>query len=112
MDDHRFDALAKRLGTGNRRGFLKGLIGLGGVALGGIVLVDDAEAARRGYAGPGIGGPQPNYALNYKDCKILCGGGDPDRTLNRLQVCIDGGDPRGCGYCAGWAESRCWCPSC
>jgi hypothetical protein len=29
MDDQRFDAIAKLMGTGSRRGFLKGMLGLG-----------------------------------------------------------------------------------
>ena len=35
MDDHAFDAVAKRIGAGNRRRFLRGLVGLGGLALAG-----------------------------------------------------------------------------
>jgi hypothetical protein len=49
MDDRSFDAFVKALAAGrNRRALLKGLLGLGGAALtAGVVLDDDADAARR-----------------------------------------------------------------
>lgn len=49
MDDRRFDSLTKSLARGaSRREVLKGLLGLGGVAVvGGTVLEGDADAARR-----------------------------------------------------------------
>ncbi len=49
MDDRRFDALVKSVAAGgSRRAVLKGLLGLGGVALAGGALLDrDTEAARR-----------------------------------------------------------------
>ena len=49
MDDRRFDALVKSVAAGtSRRAVLKGLLGLGGVAVaGGALLDDDAQAARR-----------------------------------------------------------------
>jgi hypothetical protein len=59
MDDQRFDAIAKLMGTGSRRGFLKGMLGLGAVAFGSAVRIDDAEAARRGYSGPPISQTPP-----------------------------------------------------
>jgi hypothetical protein len=69
MDDQRFVALTKRIGSGNRRGFLKGLLGLGGVALGGSLLIDEADAARRGYAGPKRPGGDENTS-----CPDRCDG--------------------------------------
>ncbi|HET9660938.1 MAG TPA: hypothetical protein VFP05_11455 [Thermomicrobiales bacterium] len=51
MDGQRFDAMTRALATSaNRRRLLKGMFGLGSVALAGSRL--DAEAARRGFAGP------------------------------------------------------------
>lgn len=47
MDDRRFDSLVRSLASGaNRRQVLKGLLGIGGVAVAGA-RVSDAEAARR-----------------------------------------------------------------
>jgi hypothetical protein len=64
MDDRAFDAAAKRIGAGNRRGFLKGLIGFGGLALAGGAIRGEADAARRGYAGPGV--------TKGNDCPAYC----------------------------------------
>ena len=49
MDDRRFDSLAKAVASGaSRRSVLKGILGLGGAALAGGVLLDgDTDAARR-----------------------------------------------------------------
>jgi hypothetical protein len=52
MDDLRFDTFVKRLGTGNRRGFLRYLLGIGASAAVGLLLDNDAQAARRGFPGP------------------------------------------------------------
>ena len=63
MEDLRFDALTRALATGrSRRQVLRALIGVGAFASGGA-LTHDADAARRGYSGPGkppvIGPCQP-----------------------------------------------------
>lgn len=50
MDDKRFDALAKRVGT-SRRSVLKKMVGLGGAAAVASLGVHETEAARRGYSG-------------------------------------------------------------
>ncbi len=49
MDDRRFDSLAKAVASGaSRRSVIKGILGLGGTAIAGSVLLGgDAEAARR-----------------------------------------------------------------
>src|SRR5690349_19357999 len=49
MDDRRFDSLVKSLARGgSRRSVLKGMLGLGSAAVaGGMLLEDDASAARR-----------------------------------------------------------------
>jgi hypothetical protein len=54
MDDRRFDALVKSLASGtNRRTLLKGILGLGGAAIvGGVLLDGNSEAARRGTPSP------------------------------------------------------------
>jgi hypothetical protein len=51
LDDQRFDALAKRVGT-SRRSLLKKMVGLGGAATVARLGAGEAEAARRGYGGP------------------------------------------------------------
>lgn len=53
MDDRRFDALTRRLGSStSRRTVLKGLVGIGAIATAGMVIGGPTEAARRGYSGP------------------------------------------------------------
>ncbi len=48
MDNNRFDALTRSFASsGNRRRFLRGLLGLGGAAATGTVLAQTTEAARR-----------------------------------------------------------------
>ncbi len=59
MDDRRFDMLARELGRRNRRGFLKAMLGIGGVAVSGTLVVTDAAAARRGFSGPTFPTPPP-----------------------------------------------------
>ena len=54
MDDRKFDTLARELGRRNRRGFLKAMLGIGGVAVSGTLVVTDAAAARRGLSGPNL----------------------------------------------------------
>lgn len=52
MDDRKFDTIARNLATGtSRRSLLAGLLGLGGLAAGGLD-VQHAGAARRGFSGP------------------------------------------------------------
>ena len=52
MDDRKFDTIARNLAAGtSRRALLAGLLGLGGIAAGGIDL-HHAGAARRGFSGP------------------------------------------------------------
>lgn len=67
MDERRFDALAIRVG-GNRRSFLKKVVGIGGAAAVARLATGEAEAARRGYGGPGSD-QQPNgitLSLSYR----------------------------------------------
>ena len=71
MDEHTFDALAKRIGTGSRRSFLKKAIGLGGAVAVASLGIDEAEAARRGYSGP-AGGPLPNEPVSERFCDGGC----------------------------------------
>jgi hypothetical protein len=55
MDDRQFDSLVKTFGAASsRRSFLKGLLGIGGIAATGVIVREQAEAARRGYGGPSI----------------------------------------------------------
>lgn len=70
MDDRRFDALTRALGRSNsRRTWLKGLLGLGGVAATGAIL-RDTEAARRGFAGPAL----PTPPIDPFPCRPSCNG--------------------------------------
>ena len=60
MDDQRFDALTKRIGSGmSRRALFKGFRGLGGAAATVAVVQDQTDAARRGFAGPKLPTPTP-----------------------------------------------------
>ena len=45
MDDRHFDSLARQLGRENRRGFLKMLLGIGGVVIAGRIGIEAASAA-------------------------------------------------------------------
>lgn len=78
MDDHAFDVMAKRIGAGSRRGFLKGVLGLGGLALAGGVSRGEAEAARRGFSGPSV--------PKREDCPAYC----QDEDLLIIQTEIGG----------------------
>ncbi len=86
MDNQRFDALAKRIGSGNRRDLLKGLLGLGGIALTGTLLVNDASAARRGYSSPSvpvlIGCPEFSVSDGRGGCRCI-GGYQPCSSRNK-----------------------------
>ncbi len=78
MQDRAFDAVAKKMGRGNRRVLLKGVFGAAGVALTGRLLGNDAEAARRGYSGPTV--PKRD------DCPAYC----EDEELLIIQAEIGG----------------------
>jgi hypothetical protein len=59
MDDRKLDTIARNLASGtSRRGMLKGLLGLGGIAIAGVG-AHDARAARRGFTGPSFPHPVP-----------------------------------------------------
>jgi len=70
MDDRRFDALVKSLATGrSRRAVLKGLLGLGGAALGCGVRCSNRKRKRRGVR------PRPpnrSRALANRCCRVGC----------------------------------------
>ena len=97
MEDFRFDALTRVLATGrSRRQVMRALIGLGAVA-GGAALTHGAEAARRGYPGPG----KPHGPSVPGPCTPFCSPG----------TC---GMPNGCGGTCGCsnAEDSCIFQSC
>lgn len=53
MDNRRFDDLTRSLASrGSRRGFLRRLLGLGTGVAAASVLIEPADAARRGFSGP------------------------------------------------------------
>lgn len=55
MDDRRFDTISRKLASGaSRRVVLRGLLGLGGVAVAAGTELHRADAARRGFSGPPI----------------------------------------------------------
>jgi hypothetical protein len=56
VDDRRFDSLVRSLAVGgSRRQVLKAVLGLGaGATVGALAMVDEADAARRGFSGPRI----------------------------------------------------------
>jgi hypothetical protein len=88
MDDHAFDAVAKQIGAANRRSVLRGLVGLGALALAGGSVWGDADAARRGFSGPG--------GSKRDDCPAYC----EDDDLLIIQAEIG-------GICAPYL--RFWC---
>jgi hypothetical protein len=115
MDDQRFDALAKRVGT-SRRGFLKNVVGISGAVAVARLGAGEAEAARRGYSGP----PSPSSNGDYRFC-TLSGGcciacslvfwTSPSTVARRIETCLfDQG--RSCETCAdnavAFIEGDCW----
>jgi hypothetical protein len=84
MEDHRFDSIAKQLGAdSSRRSVLKGLLGIGGIAVAGIAVNDQTEAARRGFSGPKIPSPTPT-PIPTPTCIAT---GDPCDILNPAPCC-------------------------
>ena len=78
MDDRRFDSLAKAFASGKtRRSMLKGILGLGGAALaGGVLLENDAAAARRPATKPKPVTCSGQQTWNGTAC--VCPGSAPD----------------------------------
>jgi hypothetical protein len=116
MDDRRFDALAKRLG-GSRRSLLKTMVGLGGAAAAARLGANEADAARRGYAGPGQGGElgRDYYTLCSEltpTCCIQCyiDPSDLDGVRRRFLACTS--NQGSCADCARSARPAvggfCW----
>jgi hypothetical protein len=112
MDDRRFDALVKRLAvSADRRGFVKGLLGLGGAALVGTTLPGGvADAARRPASSTStpINCPGDQYPFNGK---CICAPNEAetcgaDCCLIGVSTCCDGACCH--GYCYG--EELC-CPT-
>jgi hypothetical protein len=88
MDDRRFDSLVRSLATGtSRRQVLRGIVG--GAALGGALVGQRVDAARRGYAGvPVLGAPK---TICVDNCCVACpslpAGITPSYVRARLQEC-------------------------
>jgi len=102
MDDRAFDELSKRLGTWNRRKFLKGLAAAGGAAVAGRFALGDANAARRGYSGPIDSSLPANGDYCGGGCCIDCGGQSvgPTWLVNgQLALCMQSGCPSENGNC-------------
>lgn len=108
MDDRRFDAIAKGLAAGTkRRTLLKGLLGLGGVAVAGSMgLEGESEAARRPTPTTRVRTCPGGQVWNGSACVCLAG------TMCGAECCGVGGvccDDACCyGVCFG--EELC-CPS-
>jgi hypothetical protein len=81
MDSRRFDELTRVLASGyDRRAVVRGILGLGTGALGGVVMTGGAEAARRGFSGPKLPTAPP--------CTDgLCG--DPRESCAEGLVCFE-----------------------
>jgi hypothetical protein len=110
MDDDRFDQFTRTFArSGSRRTLLKSLLGLGGVAAAGAAL-HDADAARRGYAGPPIPAPRPTEPPLGECIALECNGQCCDRhaTVCCGGFCCTGGchETECCGagntYCDGY----------
>jgi hypothetical protein len=72
MDDRKFDTITRTLASGtSRRRMLKGLLGLGGMAVAAAGL-QDASAARRGFTGPTFPRPEPTEppCINPNVCAV------------------------------------------
>ena len=109
MDDRAFDGLSKRLGTWNRRKFLKSLAGMGGAVVAGRVASGGADAARRGYAGPAVTTPPENGDYCGGGCCIDCAGQSvgPTWLVNgQLALCMQSGCPTENGNCCGFCAYR------
>lgn len=114
MDDQRFDALAKRVGT-SRRGFLKKAAGLAGVVTVARLGASEAEAARRGYSGP----PSPGLKYDARICTLsgccmecdLFPWTSVTTVRDRLARCVDA-QAKICSLCVDDAvadiEGACW----
>ena len=70
MDDQRFDSITRKLASGtSRRAALKGLLGIGGVAVAGLAGSGQTDAARRGFSGPSFSlTPTPICVANGNTC--------------------------------------------
>ena len=116
MDDRRFDSVTRAMANGaSRRSVIKALLGLGALAGAGSVL-HEADAARRGFAGPPILKPTPTPPIS--DCDGLsCNGDccDPDETICCNGFCCNGTChesqccPPGWSWCAdvGCCDGQC-----
>jgi hypothetical protein len=93
MDDRQFDSVVKSLGAASsRRSLLKGLLGFGGMAATGMIVRDQAQAARRGYSGPSIpSGPSPLETPAPTQPPAATATATP--TVPSGQLCIAVGDP-------------------
>lgn len=107
MDDKRFDSFVKALaGRRDRRSVLKGVLGLGGAAMGSLALKGGADAARRGYSGPHwpwpteiVPGPcEPFCSVGMCGVPNGCGG---MCSCSGANVCIQGACAPQCvaGHC-------------
>jgi len=104
MDDRTFDALTRTLSQGgSRRKLLKGLLGFGGaVAVTGTVLGDDANAARRGFAGPTFPTPPPcqpscdGLSCGDDGCGGACACGEGRTCLSNGSCAISCSDTSEC----------------
>src|SRR5215218_935346 len=110
MEDRRFDELAKRIGTGSRRGLLKAAFGFAGIAVAGGGIAGDAEAARRGYSSPAprpTPPPDQNYCTPDGTCCVVC----TPFALGRFQTCYSNRilctnpNESCCDICRDWAGS-------
>lgn len=102
MDDKRFDALAKRVGT-SRRSVLKKMVGLGGASAIAWMGMSEAEAARRGQSGKPQLTSTRICTLTYPSCCMTCDllpWVDASDIGNKLSDCFKQGyDPKVCSTC-------------
>jgi hypothetical protein len=78
MDPDRFDSFAKYVTmTGSRRSMLRGLLGLGGASIAGVLTINSTAAARRGFAGPLLPNACPGPSCGERCCQVgeTCIGG-------------------------------------
>ena len=109
MDGSQFDQLTRALGTGgNRRSFLRGLLGLGGLAAGATLSASGAAAARRATPTPTPVSCPGNQHWNGSAC--VC---PAENTICGSDCCPDGQAQccdNACCYGTCYGEELC-CPT-
>lgn len=110
MDDRRFDALTRIFGRGgSRRGLLRAVLGLSGVA-GASAILHDTEAARRGQSGPPTSAP-PSTSVPSSTLPPPSPTFPPSPTGTAVPKCPGSQTPCGADCCCPAGNTKCG-PAC